>query len=221
MIEIIADHRERRSGIIKELVKNGFKVNIQQLLAADYIVQTKDLAGKVVNVAVERKNQQDFFNSIIDKRILSQLLEMKNHFQSNVLILEGIENIYQVRNFHPNAIRGMLATIAVDLQVPIITTRNYRDTAAFLSILARRLEKERSPISLVQKRRAFTPEQQMESVLQALPAVGPTLAKSLLKHFGSVAQVIAASPQDLMEVDKIGKKKAEAIYQVLHTGYKA
>ncbi len=220
MIEIIADHRERNSGIIKELVKFGFKVDVKQLLAADYIVQTKDLGGNIINVAVERKNQQDFFNSIIDKRILSQLLEMKNHFPANILILEGIENIYKVRNFHPNAIRGMLATIAVDLQVPIITTRNYRDTAAFLSILAKRLEKNRPPINIVQKRRTFTQEKQMEFILQSLPGVGPNLSKALLQKFGSVSSVIAASVQELMAVDKIGKKKSRAIYDILHAKYR-
>ncbi len=219
MIQIIADHRERNSGIIKELVKSGFQVEVQQLLAADYIVRTKDLGGNIINVAVERKNQQDFFNSIIDKRILSQLMQMKDHFPSNILILEGIENLYQIRNFHPNAIRGMLATIAVDLQIPIITTRNYRDTAAFLGILAKRLEKTRSPINVIQKKRALSPKQQMEMIVQALPGVGPNIAKALLQRFGSVAAMAAASVEELKEVDKIGKKKAEMIYQLLHANY--
>ena len=64
-----------------------------------------------------------------------------------LLIIEGSENIYSLRNFHPNSIRGMLASIAIDFQIPILFTRNIKDTAALLTIIVQRLEKPIKNIS--------------------------------------------------------------------------
>ncbi len=220
MVTVIADQRERSSGVIKELVKNGIHVEVKQLLAADYVVQTRDINGKILNIGIERKVLNDFLNSIIDKRILNQLIEIKNHFSMPLLILEGADNIYSIRNFHPNSIRGMLATIAVDFQVPIISTKNHRDTAAFITILANRLEKPRSPISLLQKRKPLTLREQQEYIIQSLPNIGPSIAKELLKKFKTVEKIFSASKDNLMKVDKIGKKRAEEIKKIIETTYK-
>lgn len=218
MIKIIADQRERSSGIIKELSKD-FDVEVKQLVIADYLVQTKDLQGNILTVGIERKTTNDFLNSIIDKRLLSQLIEIKKHYQVPLLIIEGEENIYKIRDFHPNSIRGMLATIAVDFQIPIIYTKNYRDTAAFIAILAKRLEKHRSPIELLQSRKPLTLKEQQIYLLQSLPGIGSTLADSLLKHFKSVLAVFNASEEELQKVEKIGPKKASEIKKVLESRY--
>src|SRR3989344_2924379 len=133
MAQIIVDHRERSSGIIKELIKKGIDPEIKQLISADFIIPTKDRSGNIHNVGVEKKTMNDFLNSIIDKRIIQQLIALKENFSIPLLIIEGEENIYKIRNFHPNAIRGMLASIAIDMQIPILYTRNYRDTASLLA----------------------------------------------------------------------------------------
>ena len=124
MPKIIADQRERNSGIIKELVKKDLEVDIKQLMIADYVIQTKNNDGDTIEVGIERKTQNDFINSIIDKRILKQLIVLKENFSVPLLIIEGNKNIYNLRKFHPNAIRGMLASIALDYQIPIIFTKN-------------------------------------------------------------------------------------------------
>ena len=89
-------------------------------------------------------------------------MALKKQYDIALLILEGTENMYEIRNFHPNAIRGMLASIAIDFQVPILQTRNYRDTANLLAIIAKRLEKTRSLPSLLKKRKPTTQKQQQE-----------------------------------------------------------
>ncbi|MDO8555967.1 MAG: ERCC4 domain-containing protein [Nanoarchaeota archaeon] len=218
-MKIVVDHRERNSGIIPELAKCGFDVDVKQLVIADYVLETKNLHGDILSVGVERKTMQDFLTSIVDKRLIAQLLEMKKHFSLALLILEGIDNLYELRDFHPNAIRGMLATVAVDLQVPILYTRNFRDTAAMLTLLAKRLEKERSFPSLVEKKRSFSDDQLQEHVLQSLPNIGPTLAKALLKKFKTIENVVNASVDDLMDVEKIGQKKADAIKAIVQRIY--
>lgn len=219
MTKIIVDHRERYSGIIPELAKRGLDIEVQQLVTADFIVQTKDSNGIIHNVGIEKKTQADFLNSIIDKRILSQLVTLKENFSIPLLVIEGRENIYQLRNFHPNAIRGMLAAIAIDFQIPILHTKNFRDTAALLEVIAKRLEKSPRALSLLAKRKPITTKEYQEYIIQSLPGVGPTLAKSLLKKFKSIKKIVNASEKKLQEVEKIGKKKAQEIKKVLDAYY--
>ena len=54
------------------------------------------------------------------------------------------------------------------------------------------------------------------SPLEGIAGVGPTRRRDLLKHFGGIAEVRKASIADLMKVDNINKKVAEAIYSALY-----
>jgi excinuclease ABC subunit C len=54
------------------------------------------------------------------------------------------------------------------------------------------------------------------SPLEGIPGVGPTRRRDLLKHFGGIVEVKKASVADLMKVDNINKKVAEAIYSALY-----
>mgnify|MGYP001561479704 CR=1 FL=1 len=219
MAKVIVDYRERASGIIAELGKRELDVDVRSLVTADFIIETKDKNGVIHNVGIEKKTQLDFLNSIIDKRMLSQLVVLKENFSLPLLIIEGEENIYRLRNFHPNAIRGMLAAIAIDFQIPILYTKNYRDTASLLEIIARRLETPRNAFSLIKKRKPATLREQQELIVETLPGIGPTIAKSLLKRFKSIQAIANAEEKDLQDVEKIGKKKAREIKKVIGSEY--
>jgi len=219
MAKIIVDHRERYSGIIKEFAKRKMDVEVKQLESADFILETKDMDGGIVTVGIEKKTQNDFINSIIDRRIIQQLMNLKEHFTKPLLIIEGGENIYTLRNFHPNAIRGMLAAIAIDFQVPIIYTKNFRDTASLIEVIAKRLDQPKRHVSFLPKRVLPTLKEQQEYIVQALPTVGPTLAKFLLKKFKSIRNIANADEKELQQVDKIGKKKAGVIIKTLTEEY--
>ncbi len=218
-MKILVDHRERASGIIKELGKMGFDVETKQLYAADFIVETKDKDGKIHTLGIEKKTQVDFLNSIMDKRLMQQLIKLRENFSIPLLVIEGDQNIYTLRNFHPNAIRGMLASIAIDFQVPVIYTKNMRDTASLLKVIAKRLEKPRTHFSLMAKKKAPTLKEQQEYLIETLPGVGPKLAKDLLKKFKSVNKIMNAKEKDLIKIDKMGEKKAEKIIDAIHHEY--
>jgi len=218
-MKIIVDHRERPSGIIKKLIEKGFDVEEKQLITADYIVESQDRQGNKVAVGIERKSQIDFLNSIIDRRIIQQLVYLKENFNVPLLIIEGSENIYTLRNFHPNAVRGMLASIAIDFQIPIINTKNTRDTASLLEVIAKRLEKPRSQLSLLKKRKPTTMKEQQEYIIESLPLIGPQMSKELLKTFKSIKNIMNAEEKDLIKIKKMGEKKAEKIISVINEEY--
>ena len=51
--------------------------------------------------------------------------------------------------------------------------------------------------------------------LQRIPGIGPAMAKTLWANFSSVKEMADASVADLMKIDGIGKKKAQAIHDGL------
>ena len=211
-LKIFADHREKGSGIIKELIEQEVDLKLDSLPNADYILSSR--------VGVEVKTVEDFIQSIIDGRLLQQIKNLKNNFERPLLVIEGLEDIYSVRNVHANAIRGMFSAIAVDYGIPILYTKNFRDTASLLNIIAKREQDEVGrDFSLHPQKKALSIKEQQEYIVSSLPGVGSTLAKPLLKNFKSVKNVINAEKKELETVEKIGKKKAEKIKDIVDREY--
>ena len=217
-MEIIADYREKR--IILELSKKGIDVKSKSLISADFIINSKTKNGKEVLVGIERKTLTDFLNSIIDKRIITQLISLKENFDIPLLVIEGEQNIYKIRNFHPNSIRGMLSAIAIDLQIPTLYTKNEKDTASYIETIAKRIESKRKDISLLKKRKPLELTELQEYIIESFPGIGPTIAKNLLKKFKTVKKIVNAEEKELLEVEKLGKKKVKEIKRVLEEDYK-
>ncbi len=209
-MKVIIDKRERSSGIGKELAKKGIVIEYKKLDLADFIIG---------DTAIERKTIQDFVNSIVDKRLIRQLGMLKENFESAILIIEGEDNIYTIRSLHPNAIRGMLASIAIDFKIPIIPTRNYRDTASLLYTIAKRKSRQKEEFGILAKRKPLSLKERQQLVVESLPGIGPKLAKKLLKEFKSIKNLFNAKKEDLMKVEKIGKKKAEEITKVIDENF--
>jgi Fanconi anemia group M protein len=208
---VFADYREKGSGTVKELL-SGAEVKLQQLAVADYVVSSR--------VGIELKTVEDFVNSIIDGRLLSQLKELKRQYERPVLIVEGTDDIYSVRNVHANSIRGMLATVAVSYGIPMLSTRNTKETAALITMIAKREQDETgSDFQPHAAKKAMTLKEQQEYVVSSLPGVGLSLAKPLLKTFRTIKKLINAEDQELQKVPKIGPQKSQAIREVLDKEY--
>ncbi len=211
-VKVYADTREKGSGVIKELIERGVDIKLEMLKIGDYVCSEK--------VAVEIKTVKDFVDSIIDNRLLQQIKEIKRNFERPVVIVEGTEDIYSMRRVHPHAIRGMIATIAVSYSIPIIYSKNYKETASYLHIIAKReQENGKKDFSLHGDRKPLTLKEQQEYVVSSLPGVGIALARPLLKKFKTIKKVINASAEQLEKVEKIGPKKAAEIKKITESEY--
>jgi Fanconi anemia group M protein len=212
-IKIIADHREVPSGVVRELTQLGAEVETRQLKVGDFILSER--------VGVERKSTQDFLQSMVDKRLIDQAKQLAEAFERPVLILEG-EELYTQRGIHPNAIRGALASLAVDYGIPILPTQDEKETARLLFAIARREQEgvaREIPVRGMAK--GLTLPEQQRFIVEGLPGVSAVLAKRLLEHFGTVERVVRASEDELREVHGIGKEKAKRIRQVLDSKFKS
>ena len=196
----------------KKLVELGLNVELKRLDIADYVLSEK--------VGVERKSVKDFVNSIIDKRLLTQVKALRENFERPLLIIEGEDDIYSVRNIHPNAIRGMLSAIVIDYEVPIIWTKNFIETAAFLKVLAKREQENKDKdFGIRFDKKPLTTKELQEFIVESLPGVGPKLSKSLLEKFKSIKDIAQSSKEDLSDIDKMGPKKAKDIYDIFRENY--
>ena len=212
-IKVFADYREKGSGVIRELAENNAIVSLEKLEYADYILSSR--------CGIESKTVEDFVDSIIDGRLLHQIKALKNNFERPIIVIEGTQDIYSVRNVHHNAILGMMATIAVSYGIPIIQTRDFKETAALIQIIARREQEESgSNFSLHAGRKPPTLKEQQEYVISSLPGINLTLAKPLLNHFKTVKNIVNAGQEQLQEVEKIGPLKAKQIKDVVEGEYK-
>lgn len=137
-----------------------------------------------------------------------------------MIIIEGEEDLYSVRKVHPNAINGMLASIVIDFGIPIVYTKNFLETTSLLSAITKREQDfEKKDIGVRTERKPLTTKEQQEFIVESLPNVGPSLAKSLLKEFKSVKNVINAQHQDLQKVENLGPKKADEIKRIVDEIY--
>ncbi|MDP3699190.1 MAG: DEAD/DEAH box helicase [Nanoarchaeota archaeon] len=211
VVAILADHREKNNRVVKELIDVGISVKTAQLTTADYVVSGK--------VGVELKKVPDFVASIIDGRILDQVRDLKNSFQKAVLVIEGEEDIYTVRNVHANAIRGMLASIVLDFHVPVLYTKNPQDTAALLAVMAKREQGKEIDFSLHSLKPKSIREQQ-EFVVAAFPSIGTQTAKLLLEHFGSIKNLVNATEEQLTQLKGVGDKTAQQLVKMFEEEYR-
>ncbi len=207
---IIADHREKTSGVLKELIDMNVKIDLRQLDVGDYRLSDR--------VVVEYKRVPDFVNSIVDGRLLQQLRGLRS-YPRPLIIIEGDEDIYSVRNVHQNAILGMLAAITVSYNIPVLFTKTPKETASLLALIARKERERGSAEPSAHTQKPLTETERQEFIISSLPGVGPSLAKALLKEFGSVKGVVDASPESLQRVDKVGEKKAKAIHDAVRKKY--
>jgi ERCC4-related helicase len=211
-LAIHADYREKGSGIIKELASLGVQVKLSQLEVGDYVLSER--------VVVEYKKVQDFVDSIIDGRLMAQLANLKK-YQKPIVLIEGEEDIYTIRKVHPNAIRGALATITVSYGIPILQTKNMRETTElFLTIAKRESDITRKEYSL-HSAKPLTDKEMQEYVIGAFPGVGPVLSKPILREFKSIKKFIDATEEDLRKVELIGEKKAKKIKDLIDKEYDA
>ncbi len=210
-IVVFADYREKGSGILRELMEQGIAIKLEKL-DTDYVASSR--------VGIEIKSVQDFVNSIIDGRLLYQVRDLKYAFERPLLIIEGQEDIYSVRNVHPNAIRGMLATIAISYGIPILQTKTNKETASVIAIIAKREQQDSFNDFQMHADKPASLQELQEYIISALPGVGSVLSKPLLKEFKTVRDVMNASVEDLQKVEKIGPKKAKDIRDVVDSEYK-
>ncbi len=204
-VSIVADDRERPSGIIDELSARGdVSLQVRRLDVGDFVV------GECL--VVERKTHADLAKSIVDSRLFRQAGVISSCTLRPVLIVEGdASDSGYGAHVTRDAIQGALITVGIFYGLAVLFARDTAETAALLVAMGRqahRIEFGGLP------RPGYRPKGKRARqmfILQGLPGIGPSRAQWLLDRFGSVKAVATAAPTELAAIEGIGQRTASRI----------
>jgi ERCC4-related helicase len=207
---IIIDDRETSSKVVEVLSGMGASIRLERLAHGDYAIGER--------ILIERKTVRDFVDTLINRDLLGQIKAMAEAVPRPVIIIEG-GDLYIQRDIHPNAIRGVLAALTVDMGVSILFTKDEQDTAQMLFVLAKREDSERGEhkVHPHKSHRSFREEQ--EYIISAFPEIGLKNARLLLSHFGSIQAITDATLTELLAIKGIGEKTGQKIFDLCRRPY--
>ncbi len=68
----------------------------------------------------------------------------------------------------------------------------------------------------IEYHRSLRSKEQVHSVLDDIPGIGPTRRKALMRYFQSIDAIRHATPEQLAEADSMNEKAAQAVYEYFH-----
>jgi len=180
-------------------------------------------------VGFQRKEINDFFNSLVDGRLQKELAQIEASLilTQAVLIIEGPISFTTegslLSTSYSQVTRAQLRSIEAGIQlrsIVVVHTDSTKDTASAITSLAIYFGKanhtaldRRPKVSSGWGRtttRAFA-----SHLLQSFPAVGPQVADRIYQHFGGVPIAWTCTAEDLMAVPGIGRRTAERLIAAL------
>lgn len=177
---------------------------------------------------IQRKEVKDFFASVSDGRLGRELAQMRGNLAIPLVIIEGRMNwssddILMHSTFGQTITRqmfhGMLFSITYE-GANVFFTDSTKHTAGLVRHLATWSTKE-SHHSMRRRPGATsgsmwgkaTNRDWARHLLQGFPGIGPTVADSIIEHFGRVPLRWDCEPADLVRVAGIGKTRAKALIE--------
>jgi len=200
---ILADIHEKDSLILANLTELGAELHITNLKVGDYLIN---------NTLIERKTFSDFISSMLSKRLIEQLKNMLQ-YPKKLLIIEGTQKLPENSKLNLNSIKGLILSISLDFQIPIIQTKNEQETSDYLFLLAKRQLKPQQELSL-HSRIPKTKQEQKQYILESFPNIGPKTAKKLLKEFKTLKQIFNSQEEVLKP---ILKSRSSQFKEILET----
>ncbi len=206
--KILVDNREHADILIDTLMfQYGFEVVPVTLKYGDYFIEP--------DITVERKTTGDFIVSIIDGRLFKQAYQLAEHTQRPIILVEGKSYHDVDMDFSIEAIKGALITLAQTFHIPVLRTKDEKDTAWYLNQMFEQRCRVGQNKGCLFGYKGKKIETQKLHLLRTLPGVGSKAAKELLKHFESITDIVNASEKDLMNINGIGKITAKKIKNVI------
>ena len=211
-IFIVVDTRELSSSITRELLNYNIISKPQMLEVGDYVISRR--------LCIERKTTEDFINSLIDGRLMSQAINLRQSYSRALMIVEG-ESLYTIRNIRVEAVMGALISLTVDFNIPVLFTKNEKETAVLIFRITEREQNiEKNEIQIRAEKKPVSLSEMQEFIVAGLPNINTTLARRLLEHFGSIERIFSADDKELDKVQGIGKKIAKEMREVISSLYK-
>lgn len=195
VVSVVVDVHEPR-GITDELNSLRAQAQVERLAVGDYAT------GEAL---IERKTVRDLHLTLAAGRLWGQLGGIRAAAPKPFLLVEGPS--LDAGPVSPAAIRGALLA-ASENGVAVVRSESAADSALWIyRIACRSARRARDRPLYAQRPKPAT----AEAVLAAIPHVSTRTARSLLAHFGTVAEVVQATDDELKDVCGVGPIRAHAI----------
>lgn len=210
---IVITARLRDNPVTRSLEELGTTVKFISLRRGEFV-----LAGRI---GVKYYHRTSFLQSLKDRSIYRDIVDMKRQYAEPVMIIEGERGEESPRDLA--AVQNARIYISIANRIPILITRDEEETAHLLFLMAAQFgsEVDETAMPAGNQTAETTPEAPTETIdpvrriLLSLPDVTPALAESLLERFGSLAALFAADVKDLKMVEGVGPKRAKRIFDFL------
>jgi len=209
---VVADEREKASGVPEELSKLNVRVYYSRLPVADYVLSPE--------VAVERKTVRDLVASVYDSRLFYQAARLSAAYVRPFLLVEGdsTEVVKAAKNM--KSFYGAIANVSMAYGLRLLYTANPKETAMAIAELLNHVRAKplaRMPSESPPKAKK-TPQQQLYLV-SSIPGVGRKLAERLLLKYGTPRRIMSLTAGELAMTKGIGWRRAEKIKELLDTKF--
>lgn len=209
---VVADERERASGVPEELSKLSVRVYFSRLPVADYVLSPE--------VAVERKTVRDLVASVYDSRLFYQAARISAAYVKPYLLVEGDSKDVERTAKNMKSFYGAIANVSMAYGLRLLYTASPKETAIAISELlshARAKPLARMPSESPPKAKKI-PQQQLY-LISSIPGVGRKLAERLLMKYGTPRRIMSLTSGELALTKGIGWSRAEKIKELLDTKF--
>lgn len=207
-LKLVASSK-RNEEVIAELRNVGINFDESKTQLEDFVIGDE--------VAVIRETIEAFLYDIDRPELSKRVALLRERYRRPLIIVEG--GTTKQRDIASKLpIYDVMNSLIRKLQVPVMPTANAADTAAFIASMVKAEMQKRKHLDAPGSRSDEVSEHQ-KRMIQGLPNVTSVLAERLLERFGSVQDVLSASPKELMKVEGVGKVIAEGIRKIASDKY--
>jgi len=167
-----------------------------------------DIASEDLSTIIERKSLDDLAASIIDGRYKDQVRTLME--VPSFIIIVGTKLSYRNNKKYP-LVHSAINSLKYKYRIPTFQV----ETNDEFCELAKKIFEKRSeldPLDFVIKRRLNDPQLEM---FASIAGIGGKRAKVLMEVFGSIENLCKATEAEICEIEGLGPKTAELIYNSL------
>lgn len=205
-VTLLVDHREPAEMVDRLRTVTNLEVDVRHLDLGDYVLPE--------SLIIERKTVADFVTSVTadDKRLFHQTDRLAEVEGARILLLEG--DIYAQSRMSLLQLTGAMSFIVAIQNVSFIPTVSLAHSAHMIAKLVRHRKFGLGYDLGLRGAAPAAPSDAAAYILEGVPGVSATRARTLLRHFGSLRAVALADETALLAVAGIGPSTAKNIVSV-------
>ena len=224
---LVIDSREN-SDFSSEVIRKANRINVlnkkEWLEVGDYVIG---------DACFEAKSAQDFLQSIMNKRIWTQVDNMDKNYNNSFVVVYGTaekavvkvmkyikldsnQSRQQMKNKLMLQFRGAIGRLRLDYGINVIWRDTVEDAAEELVTLAKMIPVQRNIITPTTLKRVATHDVRVD-MLTTIKGISNTKAEELLKEYGCIMEIGDCKPSEITIIKGIGKTVADRILNILNS----